>query len=80
MTDYTHPSGVHETIGKYMLADGFPFVVDMDRSHGSWLVDKRTGREFLDLFSCFASMPVGWNHPDIVALKEEFGRIALNNV
>jgi len=80
MTDYTQPSGVHDTIAKFMLADGFPFVVDMDRSHESWLVDKRTGKEYLDLFSCFASMPVGWNHPDIVALKDEFGRIALNNV
>jgi L-lysine 6-transaminase len=80
MTDYTHPSGVHETIGRYMLADGFPFVVDMDKSHGSWLVDKRNGKEYLDLFSCFASMPIGWNHPDIVSKKDEFGRVAMNNV
>lgn len=78
--DYVHPSKVHDTIRRYMLADGFHFVVDLDRSHGSWLVDKLTGREYLDLFSCFASMPIGWNHPDIVALGEELGRISLNNV
>ena len=63
-----------------MLADGFPFVVDMDKSHGSWLVDKRDGKEFLDLFSCFASMPIGWNHPEIVSRMQEYGRISLNNV
>jgi len=80
MPDYINPQDVHSTIGKFMLADGLGFVVDLDRSHGSWLVDKKTGREYLDLFSCFASMPVGWNHPDIVAAREEFGRIALNNV
>ena len=80
MTDYTHPSNVHETIGRYMQADGFRFVVDLDRSHGSWLADKRTGREFLDFFSCFASMPIGWNHPEVCSRRDEFGRIALNNV
>jgi len=80
MTEYINPSGVHETIGKFMLADGFPFVVDLDKSHGSWLVDRKTGREFLDFFSCFASMPLGWNHPEVVARKDEFGRISLNNV
>ncbi len=63
-----------------MLADGFSFVVDLDRSHGSWLVDSKDGREYLDMFSCFASMPIGWNHPEIVQLEREFGRIAINNI
>jgi L-lysine 6-transaminase len=63
-----------------MLIDGFDFVVDLDKSSGSRLHDARTGRDILDFFSCFASMPVGWNHPDIVARQSEFGRIALNNV
>ena len=80
MVDYTQPGSVHNTIGKFILADGYQFVVDLDKSHGSWLVDRRTGKEYLDFFSCFASMPIGWNHPEIVAMEREFGRIALNNI
>ena len=65
---------------KWMEKGVSTFVVDLERSHGSWLTDRKTGREYLDLFSCFASIPVGWNHPDVVSWKEEFGRIAINNV
>lgn len=54
---------VHETLGRHMLADGLPFVFDLEKSHGSWLHDKRTGKEALDFFTCFASWPVGYNHP-----------------
>jgi L-lysine 6-transaminase len=63
-----HPQNVHETLKRHQLADGFPFVLDLDRSHGSWLHDARTGREFLDCFTCFASWPIGYNHP---RMKEE---------
>lgn len=28
-----------------------------------YLVDSRTGKEYLDCFSMFASWPVGHNHP-----------------
>ena len=54
---------VHETLGRHMLADGLPFVFDLEKSHGSWLHDQRTGKESLDFFTCFASWPVGYNHP-----------------
>jgi L-lysine 6-transaminase len=37
-------------IGKYMLADGMSQVIDLDKSHGSWLVDGNTGKEYLDIF------------------------------
>ena len=46
-------------IGKHMLADGMSPIIDLERSHGSWLVDGNTGREYLDLFSMYASMSVG---------------------
>ena len=42
-------------IGKYMLADGMSPVIDLDKSHGSWLVDGNTGKEYLDLFSILMS-------------------------
>ena len=38
-------------IGKYMLADGMSLVIDLDKSHGSWLVDGNTGKEYLDLLT-----------------------------
>ena len=44
-----------DTISKHMLADGMSPVIDLEKSHGSWLVDGNTGKEYLDLFSMFAS-------------------------
>ena len=40
---------VHATIGKHMLADGMDQVIDLKKSHGSWLVDARDGKEYLCL-------------------------------
>ena len=57
------PKLVHATLGRHQLADGYPYVLDLERSHGSWLVDAVTGTEYLDMFTCFASWPVGYNHP-----------------
>ena len=73
-------SEVHDTLRRWMLVDGFDFVADLDRSHGNRMVDKRDGRSYLDMFSCFASMPLGWNHPDLLAMQAELGRVAINNV
>jgi L-lysine 6-transaminase len=57
------PAEVHDTLARHILADGFDFVVDFDRSHGSWLHDARTGREFLDFLTFFGSSAIGYNHP-----------------
>jgi L-lysine 6-transaminase len=57
------PSDVHNTIGQYMLQDGDPIVVDLENSHGPYLKDLITGKEFIDFFTYFASIPVGYNHP-----------------
>jgi len=69
---------VHATIGKHMLADGMDQVIDLKKSHGSWLVDARDGKEYLDLFSMFASMPVGYNHPTLLENRERIADAALN--
>jgi len=71
---------VHATIGKYMLADGMDQVIDLKKSHGSWLVDARDGKEYLDLFSMFASMPVGYNHPALLENRERIAAAALNKI
>src|SRR4051794_22105859 len=54
---------VHARLARHLLVDGFELVLDLDRSHGSWLVDARDGREYLDLFTFFASSALGMNHP-----------------
>ena len=68
---------VRATLGKYILADGYEPVMDMEKSHGSWLVDERDGSEYLDMFSMFASGAVGYNHPDIQAGKDRLTAAAL---
>ncbi len=60
------PGSVHETLRRSILADGFDVVLDLDKSHGVRLHDSRSGKSFLDMFSCFASAPLGFNHPRLV--------------
>ncbi len=57
------PADVHAAIRRHVLADGYDLVLDLEKSHGRRLYDARHGRWFLDLFSCFATVPVGFNHP-----------------
>jgi L-lysine 6-transaminase len=75
------PKNVHETLRRHQLADGMKVVLDLEGSHGPWLRDAVTGKEHLDLFTCFASWPVGYNHPRMAepAFLEELTRAAANN-
>ena len=57
------PSDVHATLARHMLADGYDMVLDLEKSQGRRLWDARNGRWILDLFSFFATLPVGLNHP-----------------
>jgi L-lysine 6-transaminase len=57
------PDDVREVLGRSILADGLDFVLDVDRSAGSYLVDACTGERFLDMFTFFASSALGMNHP-----------------
>lgn len=61
-----------------MLADGMSPIIDLERSHGSWLVDGNTGREYLDLFSMYASMSVGYNHPYVLDNIDRLTRASVN--
>ena len=71
-------NAVRNTIEKRMLADGFEPVIDLKNSHGSWFVDKRDGREYLDLFSMFASMQIGYNHHYLLERANKFRDVAMN--
>ena len=74
------PENVHEVLSKYMLADGMEYVVDLKKSHGSWLVDSRTGKEYLDFFTFFASLPIGFNHPKLTTREfmDKLAYVAVN--
>ncbi len=57
------PSKVIRSLGKHILADGFHIVVDLDRSKGSYMVDQISGKKYLDMYTYFATAPIGHNHP-----------------
>jgi L-lysine 6-transaminase len=57
------PGKVIAQLEKHILVDGFKLVFDLARSHGSYFVDATTGRQLIDLYSFYASQPVGFNHP-----------------
>jgi L-lysine 6-transaminase len=63
-----------------MLVDGFDIVLDLERSHGPWLHDSRSGRDYLDFFTFFASNPVGMNHPKMTdeGFVRKIGHVAIH--
>ena len=69
---------IKDILSKNILADGFDVVIDLDKSHGSWIVDQRNGDEYLDMFSMYASGAVGYNHPYIVENQNILGKLAIN--
>ncbi|AEF42997.1 L-lysine 6-transaminase [Hoyosella subflava DQS3-9A1] len=71
------PSEVHPTIARSMLADGFDIVLDLARSHGSWIVDAQTGTRYLDMFTFFASSALGMNHPGLTEDEQFRGELLL---
>src|SRR5438477_11041547 len=57
------PQQVIAELEKHILVDGFKLVFDVEKSRGSCFVDAASGRELIDLYSFYASQPVGFNHP-----------------
>jgi L-lysine 6-transaminase len=75
------PDDVREVLGRSILADGLDFVLDIERSAGSILVDARTGERYLDMFTFFASSALGMNHPALAedeAFRTELAQAAVN--
>lgn len=68
---------VKKVIGRHLLADGMDLIIDLEKSKGSWLVDQRNGDRYLDCFSMFASMAVGYNHDDLLAIRDRLGAVAI---
>lgn len=41
----------------------FDLIIDFEKSSGSYLYDKNSRSKYLDLYSMFSSLPLGYNHP-----------------
>lgn len=75
------PDRVQQVLARSMLTDAMDLVLDLDRSSGSYLVDARNGRRYLDMFSFYASSALGINHPALAgdrAFREELAASAVN--
>jgi L-lysine 6-transaminase len=57
------PTDVHATLKRSLLVEGYPFVLDLEKSHGQYLHDAISGRDYLDFFTFYASRPVRFDHP-----------------
>jgi L-lysine 6-transaminase len=56
---------VQGRLARHVLTDGFHIILDLHSSRGSWIVDAETGERYLDLYSFFASAPLGINPPGV---------------
>jgi L-lysine 6-transaminase len=67
---------------QHVLVDGFRIVIDLKKSRGSKLVDAVTGRELIDLYGFYGSLPLGFNHPyfDRPAVQQELLEAARTKV
>ena len=65
------PENVQASLQKHVLADGFDLTFDMEKSKGVHIYDAKHQRTLLDFFTCFASVPLGYNHPKMLN-DEEF--------
>jgi len=80
-TETINPAeSVREIIGKHMLADGFNLILDLNNSYRNKIVDERNGDQYIDLFTFFASSPLGLNHPKINSdeVRDKLGHAAIN--
>ena len=72
------PGDVHDALARHILADGWHMVFDYEKSHGAWVHDARSGRDYLDFYTFFGSSPIGYNHPKMKdpAFLEVLHRVA----
>ncbi|MFB2121604.1 L-lysine 6-transaminase [Parapedobacter sp. 2B3] len=76
------PGEVHNTLANHILVDGYDMTFDMGRSQGVTIYDSKHERELLDFFTCFASVPLGYNHPKMIndpAFTDSLLRAAVTN-
>ena len=57
------PDDVLPILQQHLLVDGFKLIYDCEHSRGSRFVDAASGKTWIDLYSFYASQPIGYNHP-----------------
>jgi L-lysine 6-transaminase len=59
--------------------DGLDIVIDLPKSRDSYLADARDGRRYLDFFTFYGSLPLGYNHPRLceTSFVNKIGRVAV---
>lgn len=69
-------------LSKNMLTDGFPLIMDLDKSRENIIYDSMTNTEYIDFFTGFASIPISYNHPQMTNQDfiQEIGRYSLVKV
>jgi L-lysine 6-transaminase len=76
---FVNTDEVVNEISKHQIGDGMSLVLDNYNSDGM-LIDEITKNKYHDFFTCFASLPLGYNHPKM--MEEDFinyiGRNAIN--
>jgi L-lysine 6-transaminase len=53
-----------EELSRYVIAEPYPFVLDLEKCHGSWLVTLE-GKEIFDWAGYFGSKLIAHNHPGL---------------
>lgn len=74
------PGEVLSTLSRHILVDGFEIVIDLKKSSGSYIVDAKDGKRYLDFFTFVASSPIGLNHPKMTTPEflEKLAYVAVN--
>ena len=67
---------VRGRLARHVLTDGFHIILDLRSSCGSWIADAETGERYLDLYSFFASSPLGINPPGVTGDPEFMALLA----
>ena len=72
---------VFPVLKENILVDGFHVVIDLEKSHGAVIVDALEGKEYLDCYGYFATLPVGHSHPKLrdEGFRESLMTAALSN-
>ncbi len=65
------PKQVRDVLSEHLLTDGYDLIYDLEKSYGVRMYDSKYNRSLLDFFTCFASVPLGYNHPKMME-DEEF--------
>ncbi|ETS61070.1 4-aminobutyrate aminotransferase [Moesziomyces aphidis] len=70
---------ISERIGSFQENRAHGFVVDYAKSQGNWIADA-DGNVLLDMFAQIASIAIGYNNPDLIALAktDEFITATMN--